>query len=107
MDNAIYGSAKAWVNWIGSSGTINASYNVSSVTRASTGTYTVNFTNAFADTKYVLSGFAEWQTGVSGNAGIAYGGDSAKLAGSCKVGCFNYTTGAAYDPVSVGIAVFR
>jgi len=50
--NCIQGSAKAWVQFVGSSGTINASYNVSSVTRTGTGTYTVNFTNAFADTKY-------------------------------------------------------
>ena len=53
MDNAIYGSAKAWVNFNGNgSTTIRASYNVSSVTYNSTGNYTVNFTNAFADTNY-------------------------------------------------------
>ena len=54
MDNAIYGSAKAWVNFSATGGTItvNSSYNVSSVTYTSTGQYTTNFTNAFADTKY-------------------------------------------------------
>ena len=51
MDNAIYGSAKAWVS--GSTGTtIQASYNVSSITANGTGDYTINFTNAFADNKY-------------------------------------------------------
>lgn len=53
--NCIQGSAKAWVNWVGSTGAIRASYNVSSVTRNSTGYYTVNFTNAFADTNYAIS----------------------------------------------------
>ena len=46
--------AKAWVNWAGASGTINSSYNVSSVTRNSTGNYTVNFTSAFANANYAI-----------------------------------------------------
>jgi hypothetical protein len=55
--NAIMGSAKAWVNFNGVSGaTIRASYNVSSVTRTTTGTYTINFTNAFVDANYVVTG---------------------------------------------------
>ena len=53
--NCIQGSAKAWVNYKGTTTRgINASYNVSSVTFNGTGNYTVNFTNAFADTNYVL-----------------------------------------------------
>ena len=48
------GSAKAWVKWAGASGAIDSSYNVSSVTRNSTGNYTVNFTNAFANTNYAV-----------------------------------------------------
>ena len=52
--NVIQGSAKAWVNFNGttSPGTIRASYNVSSVTKNGTGDYTVNFTNAFTDANY-------------------------------------------------------
>ena len=52
--NVIQGSAKAWVNFDGSSATINASYNVSSITNRGGNTYTVNFTNAFADTNYCV-----------------------------------------------------
>ena len=57
MDNAIYGSAKAWVNFNGTSGAspvIRASYNISSVVRNSTGYYTVNFTNALTDANYCI-----------------------------------------------------
>ena len=58
--NCIQGSAKAWANFDGttSPATIRASYNVSSITRSATGTYSVNFTTAFADTNYaaVVSG---------------------------------------------------
>jgi hypothetical protein len=46
--------AKAWANWAGASGTINSSYNVSSVTRNSTGNYTVTFTTAFANANYAI-----------------------------------------------------
>ena len=54
--NAIIGSAKAWVNFNGvTTATIRASYNVSSVTRNSTGNYTVNFTNAMSDANYCVT----------------------------------------------------
>jgi len=52
MDNAIYGSAKAWVNFVGSSGSVNASYNVSSVTRSGSGSYIVNFTSSLSSANY-------------------------------------------------------
>ena len=59
MDNAIYGSAKAWVHFVGNNpATISASYNVSSITYTSTGRYVVNFTNAFVDANYAYSGSA-------------------------------------------------
>ena len=56
MDNAIYGSAKAWVNFNGAGSTsIRGSYNVSSVTYNSTADYTVNFTNAMANVNYAVA----------------------------------------------------
>ena len=45
-------AAKAWVQFAGATGTIAGSYNVTSVTRNGVGNYTVNFTNAMADTNY-------------------------------------------------------
>jgi len=53
--NCIQGSAKAWVQFNGSTGTINASYNISSVTRTGTGLYTIAFTTAFTDANYVVT----------------------------------------------------
>jgi hypothetical protein len=56
--NVING-AKAWVNFNGNTATpstIRASYNVTSITRNGTGSYTINFTSAFADTSYVFCG---------------------------------------------------
>lgn len=58
--NSGYGSVvtgygcRAWVNFNGttSPGTIRGSGNVTSVTKNSTGNYTVNFTNSLTDTNY-------------------------------------------------------
>jgi hypothetical protein len=45
---------RAWVNfgYVSSAITVRASFNVSGVTRASAGTYTVNFTNSLPDANY-------------------------------------------------------
>jgi hypothetical protein len=72
MDNAIYGSAKAWVNFNGTSGSISSSYNVSSVSRTGTGQYTVNFTNAFVDSNYAVCFGASQNNGSGGNANLLY-----------------------------------
>ncbi len=45
-------ACKAWVMFTGSTGAIVASYNVASVTRNSTGDYTVNFTTNFTSANY-------------------------------------------------------
>ena len=55
--------AKAWVVFVGSSGTINGSFNVSSITRLNTGYYQVNFTTAMPNANY--SAFASAQGGSS------------------------------------------
>jgi hypothetical protein len=67
MDNAIYGSAKAWVKYDATAQTITSSYNVSSVTYTATGQFTINFTNAFADTKYT------WNINATGVGSGSYG----------------------------------
>jgi hypothetical protein len=76
--NAILGSAKAWVNFNGttSPGTIRASFNVSSVTKNGTGDYTVNFTNALVDANYVVCA----TTLQSGNSGAPAYGVAAEIA---------------------------
>ena len=66
--NAIKGSAKAWVNFAGSTATIRGSFNVSSITRTATGNYTVNFTTAMPNTNYSLSGMMD--SASAGNGGI-------------------------------------
>lgn len=62
IENAINGSAKAWVNFNGQ-GTvaIRASYNVSSITDLGTGTYYVNFSTAMPNTNYCVTSTRNWR----------------------------------------------
>jgi len=52
--NAIKGTAKAWVSFLGSTQGIRNSLNVSSVTRISTGQYRINYATAFSDGNYAF-----------------------------------------------------
>lgn len=63
VTNVINGSAKAWINFNGSTDAILSSFNVSSLTNVGTGRHTINFTNAFSDTNYcVVTGNNEFGT---------------------------------------------
>lgn len=99
----VNGSARAWVNFIGSSGLIRAGYNVSSVTRNSTGDYTVNFTTPMSDAY-----FSAHASNMDG--GVGYRGYT--IYGSAYAN--NYfrfivvtTTPTYSDPTTLGVAVFR
>jgi hypothetical protein len=49
------GIAKAWVNFNGSTATINGSFNISSITKNGTGDYFANFTTAMPNTTYAVA----------------------------------------------------
>jgi len=111
MDNAIYGSAKAWVNFVGSSGSINRSYNVSSVTRNGTGNYNINFTNALASNYYAVAGCVSLD-GTIGASGtpcfVLTGGTSSnqQTTSTCQIGVAQYnSTNADHTVVMVSFMV--
>ena len=54
---------KAWVYFYGASGSIINSFNISSVTRNSTGSYTFTMTNALTNSNYVCAGTMQYATG--------------------------------------------
>jgi len=103
--NCIKGSAKAWVNFAGSSGTIAGSYNVSSVTRNSTGDFTVTYTTAMPNTNYTV-----FTSAVGGNsAGNPPYQTSLYPINSTTIQRITYLTfnaGAFVDPPSCCFAVF-
>jgi hypothetical protein len=97
--------AKAWANWDGSSGTIRSSYNVSSVTRVSTGVYTVNITSALSNANYaVVCGTSACDTNNDGGyMGIKNG--TSLTTTSFQLVTDGRTTGE-YDPNYAMVTVF-
>ena len=107
--NAYQGIAKAWVNFAGATGTITGSFNVSSITRTSTGYYTVNLTTAMPSTAYAVcangSPDAATYTTVAmvfSNASEAYVAPTT----SSFVMLFVRLANTAADPVAVTASVF-
>ena len=97
-------NTRAWARWNGTNGVITSSYNVSSVTRNSTGDYAVAYTTALADANYAIL--------TSGAGDTAYGGYGMYVqlkAAPTTTGCGIITrsnTGTYADQPSVQIAVF-
>lgn len=102
--NCIQGSAKAWVNFNGT-GTvaIRASYNVSSITDNGTGDYTINFTNAFADANYSVSGSGYRVSGSYVGTCVTYG---TQTTTACPVQLIT-DTGGLVDSAVCSFAIFR
>lgn len=110
LDGAQSGSApiyaaRAWVNFNGGTGAINASGNVSGVTRNSTGTYTITFTTAMADANYSVVGTALLATAAQyANVKLA-----TIAAGSLQITTTTQNAGnpAVFDPTVVCVTIFR
>ena len=103
--NSGYGSAataygcRAWVSFAGATGTRTGSGNVSSVTRNSTGNYTVNFATAMVDATYS----AVCTTRNGSIAGFSQG----TLTTTAFTFLTSNTSGTATDSTDNGVAVFR
>jgi len=103
-NNAYSGIAKAWVNYNGSSQTINSSFNVSSVTRNGTGDYTVNFATSMPNTLYCVAGSC-----VGSSANWAYAVQTQNSA--LSTGSVRFTTGytnaqSQQDVTNASIVIF-
>ncbi|WP_407194394.1 hypothetical protein [Bradyrhizobium sp. STM 3566] len=94
-------AAKAWVRFTGASGAISQAYNVASVTRSLAGSYTLNFSTAFANTNYTCVGAIE----DSSSNGIVKGASSGRSGSANPIFAVNLA-GTAYDPATVEVACF-
>lgn len=112
QSNGVTTNALAWVNFNGT-GTvaIRSSYNVSSITDNGTGDYTINFATALADANYAviapcvsISGAALAQAYPFTIAGGAVG-QSAPTVNGFRLATQG-SSGTAYDPQYVNVAVF-
>lgn len=98
---------RAWVNFNGNAASIRASFNVSSVTRNTTGQYTVNFTNAMSDVNYAICGVANQAGNTTGGTDRNLGGYQTSTS-SCAVACTAYIGGTTYaDATYMNVAIFR
>ena len=97
---------RAWVNFAGSTGTIAASFNVASITKNSTGDYTINFTNGMGDSNYSVVYGGQYDT--SGGAAFAVFG-IARVAGALASGSVRIITGntTLTDIPIVCVSIFR
>jgi hypothetical protein len=101
------GHAKAWVKFTGqgSNGacTINKSFNVASVSRIGTGSYTITFTNALADGNYCINVTTQGFAG-NFNVGMLETGNTPSTT-TFTVG-FSAVTNARTDPPVAFVSVF-
>jgi hypothetical protein len=104
--NAIKGSCKAWVRFNASTTpTINASYNVSSITYITSGQYGINFTTAMTDANYCATGMSGW-TGTSNQMFINYSANYTSTASQLCVCFVNFNSGGP-TPDLCGVMVTR
>jgi hypothetical protein len=107
--NCIQGSAKAWVRFTGSTGTVASSYNVSSVTRTPNGLWTVAFTNAMTDANYCATAAVSTTSGTGSAIAYMFTNGSytatAPTTTSFLIASVNLSTSYT-DPVYVNVSVF-
>lgn len=100
--------AKVWasfgVAYGGTTLVVNSSYNVSSVTRTSTGNYTINFTTPFTTTTYAMVGSVTYRFYST------YGADniavSSQVLNTTSLQVYVSSNAVLYDCEQVNIAIF-
>ena len=99
--------SKAWVEFDGSGITINASYNVSSITDHGNRDYTINFSTAMADAYYSIVGSNIGQTS-SYNWSVVTGMGTAKTASAARINVPHINDSSIYgnDANTVNVIVF-
>lgn len=104
-DTVVDGSAKAWVNFNGT-GTvaIRRAFNVSSITDVGTGNYTVNITNAFADTNYGYH--AQPRATLTNFVFCCPPLNAVKTTSSLELMVVQSTAGTPTDSAEVDVAIF-
>ena len=112
IENAINGSAKAWVNFNGT-GTVSirGSYNVSSITDNGTGDYTINFTTALPDGNYSLIGVGsnpslDYRSTISARVNAGTNPSTFLLTTSARVSAVGLSS-TINDPETCCVSIFR
>ena len=108
--NGMTGIAKAWGNFNGSSGSVNSSFNVSSVTRNATGDYTINMTTAMPNTDYSVVGSCQTNNSASVQIAVPWWSTASNTLISPTTTAFrlssSQSSGAGADSIRIFFAVF-
>ena len=113
VSTASSAACKAWANFDGTlTGTITprASYNVTSITKVSTGVYTINFTTPLTDANYACTCSAAAATGgvtVIASPQTNGSGSVAPNASNVSIAVVNRSAGAFVDSPYINVQVFR
>jgi hypothetical protein len=99
------GTAKAWLNYNGSTNNILGSFNVSSVTVNGTGDYSVNFTTAMPSTGYAVTGMSGTPSTADTVCDFVAGSGTVTNTGSVRFGVRTFG-GAYYNATIICISVF-
>jgi len=109
--NGMTGIAKAWVQYAGSTPTINSQFNVSSITRNGTGDYTVNFTTVMPNANYCInvscsnaSSGANFFGGATLNVATSSATTQAPTTSACRFIVYNNSS-TLIDPLYVNVSV--
>ena len=99
--------AKAWAEFDGSGITLNASYNVSSITDHGNRDYTINFSTAMTDANYSIVGSNIGQT-ASYNWSVVTGMGTAKTTSAARINVPHINDSSLYgnDPDAVNVIAF-
>lgn len=108
QSNGVNTNAAAWVNYNGSSQTINGSYNISSVTYSSTGQYVVNFTNSIGSTNFAVALSTNKDNDINdASMRITTGTNTSLVTSATSVPITIFRgDGTAVNPSRVGVIVF-
>ena len=111
--NPIKGSAKAWVQFGGTTPTINGQYNVGSITKNAAGDYTINFTTAMANANYSVVGSASINTSSNAWPWVCTNTQStspyytAPTTSACRImTTYNTSNTGAVDCFYISVSVF-
>ena len=96
------GRAKAWIRFNGSAMSIQASFNVGSITDNGTGSYDVNFSSSFSDANYAFAGMCS-----NDNNMLAIGTDSQDPAADQLRIRVADAGNSFQDSTNIGLVIFR
>ena len=111
-DNVASRTAKAWVNFDGTTNTggnctIRADFNVSTVADNGTGDYTVNFSTSLSDENYALSGICQEGSGAGAPDRILLDEGTVHTSSFARILVINHSSNALADSAVVMVMFIR